>query len=147
MGQITLARIPHDKQVAVHSLHALGYSTRKIAQSVDISTNVVCKITHEIPSNLDDIDTFKKGLLLRQYGIAQRATNYITDDKLDKMNALQLMTINAIGIDKARDMEGANRPVFNVVTVVNGLEKRLNDLSAQKSALLALEGNQNNVVS
>ena len=143
---ITLERIPHDKQVAVHSLHALGYSTRKIAKAVDVSQNVVCALNRQSVPESSEIEAFKKGLLMRQYGVAQRAVVRITDEKLDNMNALQLMTINAIGIDKARDMEGANRPVFNIVNMVGDITKGLSELKAKQQALLALKAEQTNVV-
>ena len=55
------------------------------------------------------------------------------------MNALQLMTINAIGVDKARDMEGSNRPVFNIVTMVGDMQKSLGELKAKQEALLKMK--------
>ena len=143
-GHITLERIPHDKQVAIHSLHALGYSQRKIAKAVDVSANVVGVATRMLPSNLAEVDAYKKQLICWNYGISQRAITTITDEKLDKMNALQLMTINAIGIDKARDMEGSNRPQFNIVTVINEckqtrdkLEKQMQAIATRKAQLMA----------
>ena len=143
---ITLERIPHDKQVAVHALHTLGYSTRKIAQAVDVSTNVACAITRQVPSNSAEIDAYKKGIIAWNYGISMRSMHRISDEKLDNMNALQLMTISAIGIDKARDMEGSNRPVVNIVTMVGDMTKSLAELERKQSALLALESNQTSTV-
>lgn len=132
---ITLEHIPHDKQVAVYTLHSLGYSLRKIAKAVDVSVPVTHYITQQIPSNMTEVETYKKGLIGWNYGISQRAMHRITDDKLEKMNALQLMTISAIGVDKARDMEGSNRPVFNVVTVVNECKQTRDKLEAQMSRI------------
>ena len=136
---ITLERIPHDKQVAVYSLHSLGYSDNKISHTVDLSRPTVAYIRSQIPSNPQEVDTYKKGLIAWQYGVSQRAMCRITDDKLEKMNALQLMTINAIGIDKARDMEGSNRPVVNIVTMVGDLSSRLTDIKRKQQAIEAFE--------
>lgn len=67
----------------------------------------------------------------------------VTDEKLDVMNALQLTTIAAINIDKARDMEGANRPVFNIVNVVGDIQKNLAELERKQAALNAISVEQN----
>jgi len=137
MGTYTLERIPHDKQVAVFALHSAGYSQTKICKLVGISHPTVSRIIHQVPVNVDEVESYKKALMARQYAISMRATNYITDEKLDKMNALQLMTINAIGIDKARDMEGSNRPVFNIIQAANDLGKGLQELKDKQAVLAA----------
>ena len=142
MMPITLERIPHDKQVAVHALSTLGYSVRKISAAVDVSQNTVCAINRQIPSNSSEIDAYKKGIIAWNYGISMRSMHRITDDRLDKMNAIQLMTISAIGIDKARDMEGSNRPVVNIVTMVGDLSSRLTDIKRKQQAIEAFEASQ-----
>lgn len=136
---ITLERIPHDKQVAVATFFDLGYSQSKIARSLDVSRNVVHKILAEFPSNSPELEQCKKSIISKSYGLVARAWNRITDDKLDAMNALQLTTIGAIGVDKARDMEGSNRPVVNIVTMVGDISRRLDEVKAQRTALLALK--------
>ena len=133
---ITLERIPHDKQVAVHGLLAQNYPYRKIAKALDISPTTVTAIAKRIPNNPEDVDTFKKALIARVYAISGRSMDFITDDKLDRMNALQLMTIGAIGIDKGRDMEGSNRPIVNIVTMVGEITKGMSELKSKQAALL-----------
>lgn len=135
---ITLARIPHDKQVAAHGLLAQHIPYRKIAKALDISPSTVTALAKRIPANAADVDMFKKALIARVYSISGRSMDFITDDKLDKMNALQLMTIGAIGIDKGRDMEGSNRPVVNIVTMVGDISKGLSELKSKQQALLDL---------
>lgn len=132
---ITLARIPHDKQVAVATFFDLGYSQSKIARSLDISRNVVHSILAQFPSNSTEIEHCKKTMISKSYGIAHRAFNRVSDTKLDAMNALQLTTIAAIGIDKARDMEGSNRPVFNIINVVGELQSKLDNIRHQREQL------------
>ena len=136
---ITLERIPHDKQVAVHGLLAQNFPYRKIAKSLDISPTTVVEIAKRIPTNPEDVETFKKALIARVYSISGRSMDFITDDKLDKMNALQLMTIGAIGIDKGRDMEGSNRPVFNIVTVVNEAQRTMAKLEGEMKLIAQAE--------
>ena len=147
---ITLVRIPHDKQVAVATFLDFGHSYRKIAQALDISTHTVMAIAHQFKPDFDELETCKKTMIQKTYGLAHRAFNRISDDKLDSMNALQLTTIAAIGVDKGRDMEGNNRPVFNIVTVVNETKTALSHINAQISAIqarkLALSTANTNVV-
>jgi hypothetical protein len=99
-------------------------------------------INRQFPSNSDEIEQCKKRLIGESYGLVARAWNRVTDDKLDAMNALQLTTIGAIGVDKARDMEGSNRPVVNIVTMVGDLSSRLTDIKRKQQAIEAFEASQ-----
>ena len=132
---ITLERIPHDKQVAVATFADLGYSQSKIARSLDISRNVVHAVLAQFPSNSAEVEQCKKIIIAKSYGLTARAWNRVTDEKLDAMNALQLTTIGAIGVDKARDMEGSNRPVFNIVNVVNDCQRTMSKVESQLALL------------
>lgn len=146
---ITLERIPHDKQVAIRSLQLVGYPTARIARLVGVSPDVAYQVARLFPSNSEEVERCKKQLITESYGNAARAMVRVTDEKLDAMNALQLTTIGAINIDKARDMEGANRPVFNLVNVVadckNTAERIETQLAAIKSRKLVLKTDQTNV--
>jgi len=139
MGAITLQRIPHDKQVAIRTLTVLGQPYRRIAKALDVSMDVITVVNRQFPSNSDEVEQYKKRLLNEAYGLSSRAWMRVTDDKLDAMNALQLTTIGAIGIDKARDMEGSNRPIFNVIQVAADISKGLGELKAKQQALMALK--------
>src|ERR1700732_4706853 len=122
---ITLERIPHDKQVAVRTLSILGNSYRKISKMLGIGLGTITAINSMVPSESAEVEQYKKRLIGESYGLSTRAWLRVSDEKLDAMNALQLTTIGAIGIDKARDMEGSNRPVFNIINVAADLSKRL----------------------
>jgi len=128
---LTLERIPHEKQVSVHGLLAQGFPYRKISKLCDVSIGVIGMLAKRQPANLSDIDTFKKGLIARAYAIGGQAFNYVTDDKLNACSAPQLMMVAGIAVDKARDMEGSNRPVFNVVTVINECKQTREKLERQ----------------
>lgn len=137
---ITLERIPHEKQVAVKTFLMLGHSYRKIAKALDISTGTITTINRQSPANIDEVEQFKKRLIAESYSLTARAWNRVTDDKLEHMNALQLTTIGAIGIDKARDMEGSNRPVFNVVTVINECKQTREKLERELMSAQSIRG-------
>ena len=139
---ITLERIPHDKQVQVRTLTMFGTPYRKIAKLVGVGKDVIVSINKQFPVNSSEIEDFKKRLIGESYGLVARAWNRVTDDKLDAMNALQLTTIGAIGVDKARDMEGSNRPVVNIVTMVGDLSSRLTDIKRKQQAIEAFEASQ-----
>lgn len=137
MGQITLERIPHEKQVAVRTLQLAGYSDVKISKSVGVSRNTVHAIKLMLPANSTEVEHCKNAMLRECYGNAMRAQVRVTDQKLDEMNALQLTTIAGINIDKARDMEGLNRPQFNIVNVVQEVKTTRDKLEKQMSAIAA----------
>ena len=115
---------------------------RKIAKALDISPTTVTQIARRRPSNLDDVDTFKKALIARAYSIGSHAFDYVTDAKLNGCSAPQLMMVAGVAIDKARDMEGSNRPVVNIVTMVGDLSSRLTDIKRKQQAIEAFEASQ-----
>lgn len=132
---ITLERIPHDKQVQVRTLSMFGTPYHKIAKLVGIGHDAIVHINRQFPSNSLEVEECKKRLVSESYGLTARAWNRVTDEKLDAMNALQLTTIGAIGVDKARDMEGSNRPVFNIVTVVNEARQAIGQVQSTRVAI------------
>lgn len=143
---ITLERIPHDKQVAIRALQLSGYSDNKIKKLVGVSWEAANACRRLIPSNSEEVESVKKQLIGESYGLSVRSWIRVTDEKLDAMNALQLTTIGAIGVDKARDIEGLNRPQFNIVNVVadckqtrDKLEKQMSAINARKLALISMQ--------
>ena len=121
--ELTLARIPHQTQVAIQALLFVGHSGVKISKALGVSQDVVGKIRRELPSNSLEVETFKKDLINRSYSIAHRSMIRVSDEKLDACSAPQLAMVSGIFIDKARDMEGLNKPVFNVVDIAMSIEK------------------------
>ncbi len=56
-------------------------------------------------------------------------------DEMKKAPIGTKMITVGIAIDKARDMEGSNRPVFNVVTVINECKQTRDKLERQMQAV------------
>ena len=88
------------------------------------------------------LDSVKRALPAAFYALAGLAMSKVSADKLEVCSAPQLMMVAGIAVDKARDMEGSNRPIFNVVTVINEckqtrdkLEGQMTRLSSARSAL------------
>ena len=134
---ITLERIPHQTQVAIRGLQLAGFTDTKIAKMVGVSRDVALHVKRLIPANTAEVDTMKKQLIAESYGLSARSFIRVTDEKLDAMNALQLTTIGAIGIDKGRDIEGLNRPQINIVNMVNDCEKTRAKVESQIGSIEA----------
>ena len=141
-GTYTLERIPHEKQVAIRALTLSGFSYRKIAKIVDTSQDTIVAVNRLVPSNTHGIEQYKKQLIAESYSISTRAAIRVTDEKLDACSAPQLAMVSGVFIDKARDIEGLNRPQFNIMNVVadceatqRRLDERFAALQARKLAL------------
>ena len=138
-NRVTLERVPHAKQIACRTMLLCGYTWNKISKTLGMARDTISMISKVIPADDKEVETCKRSLVNEAYGLSRRAWLRVTDEKLEAMNALQLTTIGAIGIDKARDMEGSNRPVFNIVNVVGELESKLSQLDLKQKAIAQLE--------
>lgn len=136
-------RTPHQKQVWVKALLESGMSIRSVAKQSGISVPTVMAIKRLIPSNLTEVETCKKTVVGSFYGLARGCQENITPSKLEESSAYQLMGMASLAVQAARDMEGLNRPVFNVVEValnVQRLTEQSQDrLKAIETALAATD--------
>ena len=122
---------PIGKQFAIKALIESGIPIRDIAEECEVSPNTVMRVKRKFPSNNQVVDTLKKCLPATFYTMSTLALANISPKKLADSSALQLATVSGICVDKARDMEGSNRPIFNVVTVVNECKQTMAKLDAE----------------
>ncbi len=135
---VTLERTPYQKQVWVKSLIELGGSLNQVAKQSGLSVPTVIAIKRMLPSNLIDLERCKKTVVGNFYGLARASQENITLEKLESSSAYQLMGMASLAVQAARDMEGLNRPVFNVVDIAMNIERlvsqsreRLNAINTQ----------------
>ena len=147
----TLATIPPEtfhislgQQLAAKALIESGIPYREIGEELGISPTTVTKIARKFPSNNQVVETLKKALPTNFYTMGALALANISPKKLADSSALQLATVSGICVDKARDMEGSNRPQFNIVTVINEckqtrdkLENQMRAIAQRKAQLMA----------
>ena len=132
----SLERVPHDKQVAIATFLDLGYSWKKIQNFYRcVGPNTISLISKTTQPNDVDVIACKKVVLAKSWALSNRAINRITDDKLDACSAPQLAMVAGIFTDKARDMEGHNRPQFNIVTIIGECKQTRDKLEAQMQAV------------
>lgn len=136
---ITLERIAIQDQLYAKSLLDNGTPIRTVARLVGIQKDVVNHIAWKQDYSASMLENFKKRLPYKFYKYADDMMDLVSYDEMKKAPIGTKMVSVGIAIDKARDMEGSNRPVFNVVTVVQNLESRLTALDTQEKALLALK--------
>ena len=139
--------IPLGKQLAVKALIESGIPYREIAEEIEISPTTVTKIARRFPSNNQVVETLKKTLPATFYTMSTLAMANISPKKLSDSSALQLATVAGICVDKARDMEGSNRPIFNVVTVVNECKQTMDKLNGEIGALQSALARKRNITS
>ena len=88
-----------------------------------------------VPSNLTEVETCKKTVIGSFYGLARGCQENITPTKLEESSAYQLMGMASLAVQAARDMEGLNRPVFNVVEVALNVQRLTEQSQARLKAI------------
>jgi hypothetical protein len=132
---ITLERIPIEKQIYAKCLLESGMSIRTVAHRVKLAPDTVNNIAWKQDYSASTLENFKKRLPFKLYRYADDMLDLVDYDEMKKAPLGTKMISVGIAIDKARDMEGSNRPVFNIVTVVNEAQRTLSKLDAQLALL------------
>lgn len=141
----TLPNIPLHKQIVIQGMLNAGMSYRQICDDAEVSTRSVTQIKRRNVPETPLLEHIKKVLPTAFYALSALSMSKVTSEKLDSCSAPQLMMVSGIAVDKARDMEGNNRPVFNVVTVVNDCKRTRDKLEAELSFLDGAIQAKNNV--
>lgn len=129
------SRSPHAKQVWVKALLESGMTLRMVAKQSGLSQPTVLAIKRLIPSNLTDVEQCKKTVIGSFYGLARGCQDNITLDKLEQSSAYQLMGMASLAVQAARDMEGLNRPQFNVIEVALNVQRLTEQSQARLKAI------------
>ena len=116
--------------------HVSVNAVRRKTGLADITIRTIRDRQTYSPTLLED---FKRRLPFKAYRLADDVLDCVDINEIKSAPLGTKMVAFGIAIDKARDMEGSNRPVYNVVTVVQNLEHRLTALDVQEKALLALK--------
>jgi hypothetical protein len=132
----TLQRTPHQLQVLAKALLESGMSLNTVARQTHLSVPTVIAIKRMTPSNITEIETCKKTVVGSFYGLARGCQENITLEKLEDSSAYQLMGMASLAVQAARDMEGLNRPVFNVVDIALNIEKLIGEAETRRNALI-----------
>lgn len=99
-------RIAPARAYAIRALVESGFSRAEIARRDHVSNNTIAAIEKSDRFDPQRVERIKQGLSAHFYDRVNSALETITQEKLDKSTALQLMTVAAIGTDKARLIEG-----------------------------------------
>ena len=132
---VTLARTSHQKQVWVKALLESGLTYRRIEKETGISQTTIAAIKRLTPSNLTDLEQCKKQVVGSFYGLARGCQENITLDKLEQSSAYQLIGMASLAVQAARDMEGLNRPQFNVIEVALNVQRLVEQSKARLSSI------------
>jgi hypothetical protein len=132
---ITLERTPIEKQIYAKSLLDNHTSIRTVARIVKLDPGTVNVIAWKQDYSPTLLEEFKRRLPFKAYKLADDVLDLIDPDEIKKAPLGVKMMAFGVAIDKARDMEGSNRPVFNIVTVVNEAQRTLSKLDAQLAIL------------
>jgi hypothetical protein len=134
-GVINLSRTPHEKQVFIRAMLDSKIPWRRIQKIGKVSSGVLLEIARRHDYEIEAVEAVRKRLPLKFYNLADEAMNHVSTEKLAACSAPQLMMVAGISVDKARDMEGANRPVFNVVDIAMNITKLVSESKARLDSI------------
>ena len=136
---ITLERTPIQNQLYAKCLMDSGASIRAISRKTGLTQDTLRVIRDEVTLQPSMLEKFKARMPLRFARLVDDTLDCMDRADIKKAPIQTRMWIAGVATDKLQALEGSNRPVFNIVTVVQGLDKRINALDAQEKALLALK--------
>ena len=122
-GLNSLAHTPHHTQATVAAMLDMGTSIRAVCKQMKIGHATVMAIKRTVPSNLPEVEAIKKRLPGRFYANANEFLNNITPEKLEAASAYQLVGMASLSVQAARDMEGLNKPTFNIIDIAMNVER------------------------
>jgi hypothetical protein len=121
---VNLTKLPIAQQLAIKALLSTGKSERQTALLSGVSRASVHAVDKRKDLDPEVVNRIKAGLASKLYDVADRSLDHITDDKMGKSTSVQLMTTAAIGIDKARLIEGKTT---SRTEYVNASDQAIND--------------------
>lgn len=126
-------RIPDDIREQVKIMAIQGHTDSYISKALNISNTGVWQIRKEV-DNYEELRTSKKEEIIKKlWDIAKNALEHITDEKLKKSHAYQVMMISAIAIDKAQLLSGGATERLELSRVE--IDRKLNELEVAEREL------------
>lgn len=148
--RLTLTQTPEEKQILAKILFDSSHSISQVCKRVGISNHTAIAIKRRNDYSATLVEEYKRRLPMKAYRLADDTIDLITLQEIQKAPLGVKMMAFGVAIDKARDMEGSNRPIFNIVSVINECKQTRDRLEAQLSGLsqrkLALSAEQTNTV-
>lgn len=135
LDRITLEQTPIHKQIYARALLDTGASLQEVCKELEMGTSTVVKIKRKTDLSPTYLEMVKRSLPTAFYALAGLAMSKVSGSKLDQCSAPQLMMVAGIAVDKARDLEGANRPIFNIVSVINECKSTRDKLEGHMASL------------
>lgn len=132
---ITLERTPEEKQILAKILFDDGNGIGMVKKRTGLANDTLYAIKRNNEYSPTVLEEFKKRLPFKAYRLADNVIDLISLEEIKKAPLGTKMMAFGVAIDKARDMEGSNRPVFNIVTVVNEAQKTMAKLNSQMAIL------------
>lgn len=136
---INLKRTPYQKQIWVRSLLDSGMTLRAISKESGLSQDTVIAIRRLVPSNNPEVEACKKVVVGSFYGLARGCQEHITPSKLESSSAYQLMGMASLAVQAARDMEGFNRPIVNVMDIALNIDKLVSESKTRLDSITSTQ--------
>ncbi len=132
---ITLERTPIQNQLYAKCLIDNGASIRAISRQTGLTQDTLRVIRDKQTYSPLMIEKFKQRMPGKWAHLADDILDLSDRDEIKKAPINTRIWMAAVATDKFQALEGTNRPVFNIVTVVNQTKSALEGLNSLRSAL------------
>jgi len=130
-----------EAQIYAKTLLDLNVSVNGVRRKTGLADITIRNIRDRQVYSPTILESFKKRLPFKSYRLADDILDCVDVNEIKSAPLSTKMVAFGIAIDKARDMEGSNRTVVNIVTMVGDISRGLGELKAKQQALLALKTN------
>lgn len=131
---------PWRKRLVARAMIESGIPRREVAKTVGISTSTLQLISKDPELTPDNLLRAKDLIPGRFYQKVHKCLDHMTDDKFQRLNALQLSIAAKVNLQAAREAEGLPSHTIVVKRVAVNLAGELKDLQARKERLLSSLG-------
>ena len=136
----TLTATPMQNQIYAKTLLDMGMGIKRVARKLKMGFHTVIAIKRSQAYSPHMMDEFKRRLPYKSYKWADDVLDIITPEEVQKAPLTAKVMLYGVAIDKARDMEGSNRPIFNIVSIVNETRQTMAKLNLQLASIKSIDG-------
>ena len=136
---ITLERTPVQNQIYAKALLDMGMGIGRVAKKVGMGTDTVIAVRDRQELSPSMFERIKGRLTGKWARLADDTLDLVDRNDIKKASVNARVWIAGVATDKLQDLEGKNKPVFNIVTVVNECKKTRDKLEAQMEQIVKAE--------
>jgi len=132
---VTLERTPIQNQFYAKALLEMGMGIGTVARKVGMGKDTVTAVRDSQNLSPTIYERIKSRLSHKWARLADDTLDLMDRDDIKKASVNARAWIAGVATDKLQDLEGKNRPTFNIVTVVTDTQRAVDRLNSELTLL------------